>query len=91
MTRYNRNDFILTDTREKFELELENGKVVEFIDPNRLSAEDSFALETASSKRSFELFLGNDFEEFWKEWKDRPVGELNLLIESVGQHFRAKL
>lgn len=90
MTRYNRNDFILKDKRDPFQLELQNGDVVEFIDPNRLPAEDSFALETASSKRSFEIFLGDDFEAFWTEWKDRPVGELNLLIEAVGAHFRSQ-
>lgn len=90
MTRYNRNDFILKDTREKFELELENGKVVEFLDPQRLSAEDSFALETASSQESLRILLGDSFEEFWSEWKSRPVGELNLLTDAVVAHFRSQ-
>lgn len=90
MTRYNRNDFILKDTREKFELELSDGTTVEFIDPQRLPVEGSFALETASSKESLEILLGSSFDRFWAEWKSYPVGDLNVLIESVLTHFRVQ-
>jgi hypothetical protein len=90
MTRYNRNDFILKDKRDAFELELDSGEVVEFVDPNRLPAEDSFALETASSQESLRILLGDSFDYFWAEWKTRPIGELNLLTDAVVAHFRSQ-
>lgn len=90
MTRYNRNDFLLKDKRDPFELELESGEVVEFIDPNRLPAEDSFALETASSQESLNMLLGDSFDKFWAEWKSRPIGELNLLTNAVVAHFQSQ-
>lgn len=88
MARFTRNQFLVKTKRDPFELELSDGSVVVFPDPNKLPAEEAMELASAEGRRSLEILLQGDFESFWKEWAVAPADELDALTSAVIEHFR---
>lgn len=78
-------------TKEPFELELENGTVVTFKNPNTLPTENAFDLARETDpERSLRVLLGDDdWAKFWDEYRHRPVSETNALTEDVMAFYGA--
>lgn len=74
--------------REPFELELEDGGLVAFKDPNALDTKSAFDLaETDNPREICQILLGDDYQSFWAEWRKRPVEETNALIGDAMEHY----
>lgn len=93
MRRSSRNYKIET-TREPFELDLddpiEGGPTfVTFLDPNKLKSESAFDIarlnDAELSIRS--LLSEEEYPAFWAEWREKPIEELNALLEDVQKHY----
>lgn len=84
---------------EPFELELESGDVVAFVNPSGnlpMRVIDDMAdwspTDRTTSPREIQLRyqLGGDdeaYELFWNEWRDKTRLELDELIADVDKHF----
>lgn len=86
-----KSDFYKREARkEPFQVELDNGEVVTFKNPNRLPTHSAFDLATTTDPHEVcQILLGDDFEPFWAEWRDRPMDETDALIDDVMDHYGA--
>lgn len=83
-------DFRREATRVPYELELDDGNVVTFQDPNRLTTRSAFELTREEDpEKVLGILLGKDFDGFWREWGEYPVDQTNALIEDVMSYYGA--
>jgi hypothetical protein len=76
--------------RELFQIELDNGTLVTFADPNRLDTEAAYRLaDSASPKANLQALLGDEFDVFWNEYRHHPVEECEAVVEDVLEHYGA--
>jgi hypothetical protein len=91
-----RRDYKQEARREPFTLELdtpvEGGPTfVTFLDPSKVATEDAFALgrspDAETTLRS--LLSDEDYEAWFREWRQAPADETNALLEDIQRHYGA--
>lgn len=82
-------DFRKAARHEPFELELGDGEVVTFLNPNRISAASAFELarETDSEEQLKHLLSKEDYERFAEVLKELPVDELGAILDEALEHY----
>lgn len=83
-------DFRREATKIPYDMELEDGRVVVFQDPNRLTTRSAFELAKEQDPEVvLKKLLGSHFDAFWSEFGDRPQDETNAVIEDVMTYYGA--
>lgn len=91
MARRKSSDFRQQATKEPYELELESGETVVFLDPNQMETESSFDLSREDDpERALRLMIKEgDWGKFWAEYRTRPQGETNATLEDAMEYYGA--
>jgi hypothetical protein len=83
-------DFEAEGAREPYQLKLENGTLVTFLDPEERSTEATFQFDTeeiTDAKDILKMALGDDFDMAWAEIKTWPIRRTNALLEDVREYY----
>ena len=77
-------------TKEPYELELDSGEIVVFLDPNQMETESSFDLAREDDpERALRLMIREgDWDKFWAEYRTRPQGETNATLEDAMEYYQ---
>lgn len=91
MPRKSRRDFTRETKRPPYELDLDDGEFVTFMDPNKLPTDSAFDLAREADPEIAlrKLLSEEDFAVWWAEWRKVPIDETNALLDDVLEHYGA--
>lgn len=91
MTRTKSSTYRREATRDLFELELDNGAVVVFQDPNKLPTGSVWELNRNETLEGWyqTLLSEADYKQWWDEYEHRPQEETVALQVDVMTFFRS--
>ncbi|MCA1671186.1 MAG: hypothetical protein LC799_02905 [Actinobacteria bacterium] len=91
MTRRKSSSFRQEALKEPYELELDTGEVVVFLDPNQLPTKSAFDLAREDDpERALRMMIRDgDWDKFWAEYRTRPQGETNATLEDAMEYYGA--